>query len=155
MRQKNLEVAAKSKDAEEMRTNIIKLTAQMREMEKQSQERANKLQKELGDAASEKQQLLDRIAELEESERSQAQKKDAENNAKEVEDLKLENIFLVERTKEVDELKLAVAKLAAEAKENESFKQKYKELRDVETVSIVKISKIVHARSRESKAVCR
>lgn len=140
LRQKNLEVAAKSKDAEEMRTNIIKLTAQMREMEKQSQERANKLQKELEDAASEKQQLLDRIAELEESERSQAQKKDAENNAKEVEDLKLENIFLVERTKEVDELKSAVAKLAAEAKENESFKQKYKELRDVETYLTKQVS---------------
>lgn len=140
LRQKNIEVAAKSKDAEEMRTNIIKLTAQMREMEKQSQERANKLQKELEDAASEKQQLLDRIAELEESERNQAQKKDAENNAKEVEDLKLENIFLVERTKEVDELKSAVAKLAAEAKENESFKQKYKELRDVETYLTKQVS---------------
>lgn len=137
LRQRNLEVAAKSKDAEEMRTNIIKLTAQMREMEKQSQEKANKLQKELQDAASEKKQLLDRIAELEES---QAQDKDVENNSKEVEDLKLENIFLVERAKEIDELKSAVAKLAAEAKENLSFKEKYKELCDVETYLTKQVS---------------
>lgn len=45
-----------------------------------------------------------------------------ENNVKEVEDLKFENIFLVERMKEVDELKLVVVKLVVEVKENEFFK---------------------------------
>lgn len=73
-------------------------------------------------------------------EESQALDKDVENNSKEVEDLKLENIFLVERAKEIDELKSAVAKLAAEAKENLSFKEKYKELCDVETYLTKQVS---------------
>ena len=133
LKKENFELAGKCKDAEEMKKNIIKLTAQMREMETQSQEQIDHFQENLEDLVTEKQQFLDRIAELEEREKNaEAQ----ENSAKEVEDLKLENIFLVERTKEVDELKSTVAKLAAEMKENESFKQKYKELRDVESVSM-------------------
>jgi len=130
LKKENLELAAKCKDAEEMKTNIIKLTAQMREMETQSQEQMDHFQEKLEDLVNEKQQLLDRIAELEEREKNAESQ---ENSAKEVEDLKLENIFLVERTKEVDELKSTVTKLTADAKENESFKQKYKELCDVES----------------------
>lgn len=104
----------------------------MRDMETRSQEQADKFDKKLEEFESEKKQLLERIAELEAREENETK---AENSDKEMEDLKLENIFLVERTKEINELKSALAKMAAEAKENESFKQKYKELRDVESVS--------------------
>ena len=132
LRKENRAVATHCKDAEEMKKNIIKLTAQMRDMETRSQGQADKFDKKLEEFESEKKQLLERIAELEAHEENETK---AENSDKEMEDLKLENIFLVERTKEINELKSALAKMAAEAKENESFKQKYKELRDVESVS--------------------
>lgn len=130
LRKENNVLAAQCKDAGEMKKNIIKLTAQMRDMETRNQEQVNNFQKKLGEFESEKQQLLERIAELENREKTEAKTND---NAKEVEDLKLENIVLVEKTKEVEELKSAMTKLAAEVRENESFKQKYKELRDVES----------------------
>jgi len=130
LRKENAILAAQCKDTDEMKKNIIRLTAQMRDMEKQNQEEADNFQTKLDELTAEKQQLQERMTELENAEKCEA---NTDTSSKEVEDLKLENIFLVERTKEVDELKSAVARLAAEAKENESFKQKYKELRDAES----------------------
>ncbi|XP_029207485.2 centrosomal protein of 290 kDa-like isoform X4 [Acropora millepora] len=130
LREKNQFLSDQCKDADEMKKNIIKLTAQLREMEKKNQCEADSLQRKLEEFTSEKQLLHKRIAELEKTENGGEQ---ADISQKEGEDLKLENIFLVERTREVEELKASVAKFAAEARENESFKQKYKELRDVES----------------------
>lgn len=131
--EKNQFLSDQCKDADEMKKNIIKLTAQLREMEKKNQCEADNFQRKLEEVTVEKQQLQQRIAELEKTENNGEQ---GDMSEKEGEDLKLENIFLVERTREVEELKASVAKLAAEARENESFKQKYKELRDVESVSV-------------------
>lgn len=118
------------KDADEMKNNIIKLTAQLRDMERENQYEADNVQRRLDELTAEKKLLQERIAELEKNQNSEEQK---DISGKEGEDLKLENIFLVERTKEIEDLRASVAKLSAEVRENESFKQKYKELRDVES----------------------
>lgn len=130
LREKNLVLMVQCKDADEMKNNIIKLTAQLRDMERENQYEADNVQRRLDELTAEKKLLQERIAELEKNQNSEEQK---DISGKEGEDLKLENIFLVERTKEIEDLRASVAKLSAEVRENESFKQKYKELRDVES----------------------
>lgn len=131
LRKENQDLAMKAKDVDAMKQNVIRLSAQLREMgsAQSSSAELQDLREKLEMVEFEKEQLHLKLEDIE------RESQGTQDNSKEVEELKLENITLVEKNKDVAHLRDAVSKLTAEVKENQSFRQKYKELRDVESVS--------------------
>ena len=128
LRKENAELAGKVKEVDEMKQNVIRLTAQLRAMDsgEPNATELQELREKLNTVELEKSRVQSALDELQ---RETAPKND-------LQELQLDNITLEEKSKDgAAELRLTIEQLRQEVKQNDMYRHKYVELTAVESVS--------------------